>query len=261
MKPFKFKAQSIFLPVFVLIFGFFLVPSISHASTNITATSSWGDMLGWVNCGPTNGNVTVTDSSITGYAWSANYGWINLAPTNGGVVNDGSGNLSGKAWGQNTGWIDFTGVSINSSGVFTGRTASSSIAGVINFSCANCLVTTTWRPATHTTPPSTSNSSSGSYSSGGSIPVSYIVTTTSTTTIPKGSTAYINTEAPRPVSTSTSSYLPPRIHSPSPITSVSTSSQTHWHNIVSNVPLPVKVIAGISLILIILLIVWRLIAL
>ena len=149
----------------------FVIPSVSYASTNITATSSWGNVLGWVNFGPTNGDVTVTDTGITGYAWSANYGWINLAPTNGGVVNDGNGNLSGKAWGQDTGWIEFTGVSINSSGVFTGQTASSPIAGIINFSCANCLVTTSWRPtATSTTSTSTnsssnttSNSSSGSY--------------------------------------------------------------------------------------------------
>ena len=128
--------------------SFLVVPSISFAS-NVTSTTTyaWGDILGWVNFSPTNGNVTVTDTTVTGYAWSANYGWINLDPTNGGVVNDGQGNLSGKAWGAQTGWIDFTGVTINASGQFTDHTASSTLVGVINFSCAKCLVTTTWRPA------------------------------------------------------------------------------------------------------------------
>ena len=31
------------------------------------------------------GNVTVTDTALTGDIWSAGFGWINLSPTNGGV--------------------------------------------------------------------------------------------------------------------------------------------------------------------------------
>jgi hypothetical protein len=124
------KSKFLLMLVFALTFGF-LFPVASYAASNVTSTTTyaWGDVLGWVNFGPANGNVTVTNITITGYAWSTNYGWINLAPTNGGVINDGQGNLSGKAWGQNTGWIDFTGVSINSSGKFTGHTASSTQAG------------------------------------------------------------------------------------------------------------------------------------
>jgi hypothetical protein len=292
MKPFKFKAQLIFLPVFVLIFGLFLVPGISHASTNITATSSWGDVLGWVNFGPTNGNVTVTNTTITGYAWSANYGWINLAPTKGGVVNDGNGNLSGKAWGQNTGWIDFTGVSINSSGKFIGQTASSSIAGVINFSCTNCLVTTTWRPASQTTPSSTS--SSGSYVGGGYSQVPLITSTTSTSTNVNGnnfkyqnlplrqgfggqannksmsngqiSNANISSSL---LSTSTSTnysshpykYLSSTTSNVLTLSSIGRSWSSLWHNVLFNIPKSAKVIGGASVVLLIILILWRFITL
>lgn len=122
---------------------------------------AWGDKLGWINFSPDNGNVTVTDSAITGYAWIANYGWLNLNPDNGKVINDGNGNLSGYAWGENVGWINFTGVIIDpNTGRFSGQTASTSLAGVINFSCDNCLVTTSWRKV---------NSSISHSSSGGQI--------------------------------------------------------------------------------------------
>ncbi|MCX6721375.1 MAG: hypothetical protein NT026_02110 [Candidatus Staskawiczbacteria bacterium] len=54
--------------------------------------------------------------------------------------------LSGSAWGENTGWIDFSGVTINSSGQFTG-TAEGDIVGTVNFDCTStgCPVTTDWR--------------------------------------------------------------------------------------------------------------------
>jgi len=123
------------------------IPLALHAG-NISSTDylAWGDKTGWVNFSPTNGNVNVTSSGITGYAWIANFGWLNMNPTNGGVLNDGQGNLSGFAWGEQIGWVDFDGVSINSSGLFSGQ-ATSSVAGTITFSCSNCLVTTTWRAA------------------------------------------------------------------------------------------------------------------
>ena len=120
--------------------------------------------MGWINFNPTNGNVSVTDTALTGYIWSANYGWINLNPTNGGVINT-NGTLSGKAWGTNTGWIDFTGVSIDSSGKFIGQTSVSQV-GTITFSCTNCLVTTAWRLGTAT---STATSTGSSGSSGGGL--------------------------------------------------------------------------------------------
>jgi len=121
------------------------LPLVSGASP-ISSVSrfAWGEGAGWVNFSPSNGSVEVTDSGMTGYAWSATLGWINLSPSNGGVANDGKGDLSGFAWGEQTGWIDFDGVSIDSSGVFSGE-ATSPLVGTINFSCANCLVTTSWR--------------------------------------------------------------------------------------------------------------------
>jgi uncharacterized membrane protein len=264
----------------------FLLPAVSYAAGNVTSTNTyaWGDVIGWVNFNPTNGNVTVTDASVTGYAWSANYGWINLAPTNGGVVNDGNGNLSGKAWGANTGWIDFTGVSINSSGRFVGQTASTTLAGVINFSCANCLVTTSWRPTRQTTPTSTnptsnpsSSSGSGSYVGGGfSSPVPYILTasTTLTTTAPNGLIAYPSTKKSYPAS---SKPLSPNNYDYGS-NSISTSSGSHihsntnqqpsenstatkpfWFQILLNTSTPIKIIGGISLLLLLVALFWKII--
>lgn len=107
---------------------------------------AWNDNGGWVNWYATGGNVTVTDTALTGYIWSAGFGWINLAPTNGGVTNDGHGNLGGYAWGQNTGWISFLGVTIDSNGVFHGRTVAQNIFGTMTFDCTNCDVVSSWRP-------------------------------------------------------------------------------------------------------------------
>jgi hypothetical protein len=63
------------------------------------------------------------------------------------------------------------------------------------------------------------------------------------------------------ISTSTNFSTHPYVYSSSMVTNVSTSSQTHWQYFLSTIPLSMKVIAGISLTLIIILIVWRLIAL
>ena len=142
---------------YILALSIFLLPLITHAS-NISTTDkyAWSDVLGWVNFSPTNGNVEVTDTRVTGYVWSTNAGWINLQPTKGGISNN-RGVLSGYAWGESTGYIDFTGVSIDSSGRFTGQTVSTALAGTITFSCAKCNVNTTWR-----IPSTTSSSRSGS---------------------------------------------------------------------------------------------------
>jgi len=75
-----------------------------------------------INFGLTQGDVTVTDDEIIGYAWAEDWGWINFAPALGGVENDGDGNLSGFAWGETVGWINFAptlgGVSIDGDGYF-----------------------------------------------------------------------------------------------------------------------------------------------
>jgi hypothetical protein len=134
------------------------------------ASYAWGENFGWINFGCTNCNVSVTDSAITGNAWSSQYGWINLSPGNGGVTNDGAGNLGGNAWSSGLGWISFSGVTINSSGQFTGTAGTQgSTAGRINFGCSNCNVTTDWQPASVRNQSGNSNNSSGgSTSSSGS---------------------------------------------------------------------------------------------
>jgi len=62
------------------------------------------------------------------------------------VDNNSEGALSGKAWGEQIGWINFSGVTVSSAGAFSG-TATVDEGGSISFGCANCNVTTDWRPA------------------------------------------------------------------------------------------------------------------
>ena len=152
--------RRIYIPIFAFVF---LAASTSFAfaavGTIVTPDQySWSDNGGYVNWLANGGNVTVTDTAITGYIWSAGFGWINLAPTDGGVMNS-NGTLSGYAWGTNTGWINFAGVTIDSNGVFHGQTVAQSTFGTMTFDCTSCDVTTTWHP--------TPTSSGGGGSSGG----------------------------------------------------------------------------------------------
>jgi hypothetical protein len=151
-----------------LVFG----TTAALASTGtIDATNhyAWDDNGGYVNWNATVGNVTVTDTALTGYIWSAGFGWINLSPTQGGVTNN-AGVLGGYAWGANTGWINFAGVTIDSNGLFHGQTTAQSLFGTMTFDCAYCNITTTWRSST-IAPTNTTNTGSG----GGTIsgPLSY----------------------------------------------------------------------------------------
>lgn len=147
---------NFYTPLTALLVWFF---PLSLASASVTVGSidstykyAWGENIGWVNFSA--GNVTVTDTALTGYAWSENYGWIILNPAQGGVLNNGEGNLSGHAWGESLGYIDFDGVSIDSNGYFLGY-ATSTLSGDISFNCSNtnsCAssdfkVRTDWRPA------------------------------------------------------------------------------------------------------------------
>lgn len=140
----------IFLVAFLggsLLFAF---ASTTDGTIDSVYKYAWSENIGWISfgTGAAFGNVHVANSGLTGYAWSQNYGWINLNPTGYGVKNDGAGNLSGYAWGQQVGWINFSGVVINSSGVFTGM-ATGNVTGRINFNCTNtplCKVVTDWRP-------------------------------------------------------------------------------------------------------------------
>lgn len=151
-------ALSLILPVVAL---YVSCPAPALASTGTIESTNqyaWSNDGGWVNWDPTNGDVQVTDTALTGYIWSADFGWINLSPTNGGVTNNGDGVLGGYAWGENVGWINFTGVTIDSNGVFQGETVAQPVFGTMTFDCTNCSVVTTWHPST---------SSGGSISGGG----------------------------------------------------------------------------------------------
>jgi hypothetical protein len=104
-----------------------------------------------INWNPTNGGVTVSDTTLVGDIWGETVGWISLDPTNGGVENTCTGDLSGSAWGQNTGWINFNpangGVTIDpETGEFSGYAWAQNY-GWINFACpgGNTCVTTSWR--------------------------------------------------------------------------------------------------------------------
>lgn len=149
--------------------------SVRASTTNGTIDPSaqgdkygWGDVMGWINFGTTQGNVHVLDSRLTGYAWSENFGWVNLSSTKAAVTNNSEGVLGGYAWGENVGYISFSGITISSSGVFQGVTATNTTAGRISFDCADCRVVTDWRPAsTRGSSGSTTSSSSGGVSSGG----------------------------------------------------------------------------------------------
>ena len=134
---------------------YFLIPSNVFAGTIDSAFKyGWGENFGWINFAPTDSGstyhgLTITNSLVTGYAWSKTYGWINFSPTNGGVTNNCSGQLGGYAWSTELGWIPMTGVTINSSGKFTGVGGdASSAGGRITFDCDNCDVRTDWRHCT-----------------------------------------------------------------------------------------------------------------
>ncbi len=172
------QTRIIFVNLIIVAIAF--IPAVSLASTTngtIQNQYAWGENVGWVNFLPTDGNIHITDSVITGYAWDKNYGWINFAPTQSGVVNDGDGNLSGYAWSTGGGYINFSGVVINSSGKFTGI-ASGVTYGQLTFDCDQCNVTTDWRPSS--VRPVTTTSSSGSGSIWGTFRTGVSTTTSST---------------------------------------------------------------------------------
>ncbi len=154
---YKFLIISVFIGIFL--FSNIALASTTNGAIDSTYKYAWGKNIGWINFGASNGNVSITDSALTGYAWSDNYGWINLNPTTSGVTNNAEGTLSGYAWGENLGWINFSGVTINSSGEFAGS-ASSTISDQISFDCANCSVKTDWRPASSRTTTATTGGGS-----------------------------------------------------------------------------------------------------
>lgn len=125
-------------------------------TNNIDTTNkwAWNDVIGWVDFNIT-GNVTVSSSSVTGYA-SSGVGYIALdcatSPTGDctypyGVVNNGLGTLSGYAWNDAIGWINFKstsgpayGVTVSTStGDFSGF-AWNDVVGWFSFNCADLSI-------------------------------------------------------------------------------------------------------------------------
>ncbi len=142
-----FKKLTIISSVSILFSATFVFASTG--TIDDTYKYGWGENLGWINFKPNAVGLTITDSVVTGYVWSSNAGWINFSPAVGGVTNTTLGVLGGSAWSTNMGWISMSGITINSSGKFIGTAGTlGSTAGRITFSCANCDVRTSWRPAT-----------------------------------------------------------------------------------------------------------------
>ena len=162
------KKYFFLLIVFICLLATTAVASTTDGTIDPNHNYAWSSYLGWFNFATDQGNVHVTDTTVTGYIWNQNYGWINLSPTNGGVKNDGEGHLSGFAWGQDLGWGDYTGVTIDTIGVFHGSVRNLNLnAPSLTFDCDNCNVTTDWRPVSIRNGGSGSTQSTGSSSNVG----------------------------------------------------------------------------------------------
>ncbi len=143
----KINFKKITFLVLILL-AFVSVNTVS--ASNISPPSfAWSESVGWIQFDTIPGDVTVSDSGITGHAYNDNIGWITLD----GVANDGEGNLSGYAWSESVGYIDFSDITILSN-QFQGYAYNDNI-GFISFNCSNnssCgdvdyKVSTTWAPA------------------------------------------------------------------------------------------------------------------
>jgi len=160
--------------------GFNLTKICKNIDCSSYGNINWKPTLNANTTGAT--AVTITNSSVAGYLWGDEIGWINLQPTGAGVtINSTTGVLSGYAYSNVGSWINFSpasvsggtpvGVSINSSGQFTGWAYVSGIdGGWMQFDCSSTstCITTDWRPSSNRTASPTVTS--GSSSSGGSTP-------------------------------------------------------------------------------------------
>jgi hypothetical protein len=159
------KGLAIFF-FFVLVFS----PSAARAGhigvIDSTERYAWGENIGWVDFGTSQGAVRINNGELSGYAWGENIGWISLNCQNNNSCDQAKfavsvgedGRLSGYAWGENVGWINFQpgggGVTINADGVFFGYAWGENVGWIV-FNCAttqSCdqvsyLVSTDWRPS------------------------------------------------------------------------------------------------------------------
>lgn len=252
------QRQPNLITSFLLALVFLASASFAYASTTSGTIDStykygWSNAGGFVNFAPTNGGLTITDSTITGYVWAANTGWINFDTAQSGVTNNGEGTLAGFAWSTGEGWLSFTGVTIDSNGKFHGTATGAN--STLTFDCTNCDVRTDWRPAS--TRPSTGGSGGG----GGIIHNEQTATTTLPNTTPPttpGSPAMLpsanSSETNAGNGTSTNTALHPGTSVPTtattyPATSTASSASSFWK--------PWFVPAGIFLLLIIGFILFR----
>jgi hypothetical protein len=163
----------------ILLLGWMLSALPVAAATGTidgTYRYAWSENLGWIDFGAAQGNVTVSDTELTGYAWGENVGWISLNCSNASScgtvdhrVSNSGGTLSGYAWGENVGWIQFNptggGVSIDSSGAFSGYAWGENVGWIV-FNCSttascgtvNYHVQTSWRPTSSSDSSSTPTS-------------------------------------------------------------------------------------------------------
>lgn len=170
MKKTKIITKKIiaFIVALPFISGVFM-PAAFASSTDGTIDSTykyaWGENIGWINFGTTEGNVHINDSAMTGYAWAENFGWIPLNCSNDNscgavnykVSNNGNGTLSGYSWSADTGWVSFAptngGVTIDANGELAGYAWGENIGWMVlncsttnSCSTADYKVKTDWRP-------------------------------------------------------------------------------------------------------------------
>lgn len=146
----------------------FAIYSTVEAANIQSESYAWSESVGWIKFDTGAGDITVSDSTITGHAYNDNIGWITLE----GVSNDGEGNLSGYAWSESVGYIDFSDVKI-SNNQFQGYAYNDNI-GFISLNCSNTdtcgdvgyKVSTTWAPKVEEIRQTSSRRSGGTSISG-----------------------------------------------------------------------------------------------
>ncbi|MFH1769262.1 MAG: hypothetical protein ABH833_01190 [Parcubacteria group bacterium] len=215
-----------------------LLTAIPAYAGNINTSSyAWGQDIGWLNWGTSEGDITVDHEKLTGYAWGENVGWISLNCSNTNscatvdykVSNTQEGVLSGYAWGENVGWINFRptygGGSINTAGQFMGYIWGENV-GWISLNCANgtgsCstvdfYVSTTWIPST-----SGGNTGPGTQPPN-ETPAPTSAPTTSPTPTPTQSPTTTPTGNPTPTTAPTGTPFPTGTPGTTPITTPITS--------------------------------------
>ena len=134
------KTKLIILSIILLSF-LIIGNNVSASITNGTIDSNYhyayGENIGFIDFK----NITISDTSLSGFIYGENIGWIDLST----ITNTTEGRLGGYAWGENVGWIDFSKTTIGTDGVFTGGAYGENI-GWITFGTTTNKVLTDWRP-------------------------------------------------------------------------------------------------------------------